>query len=275
MFYDSMICKLIVYGADRPEAIRRMREALNGFLIRGISSNIAFQSALLAHPRFQSGQFNTGFIAEHYPKGFSVASAPHEDPQFLRLIAAAAHGVGALPTGSPLIDLVVVTRDEDGQRHPTAVGLRRTQEAVFVTLAGQEHRVSFADPLRDVVVRGDLDGREFCVQIERAGLDLLIGHGGTQIRARVLRPRLAELNALMPYKPPPDLSKFLLAPMPGLLVEVAVQPGQQVRAGERLAAIEAMKMENILVATQDCVVAEVAAKKGDSLAVDQVIVRFE
>ena len=104
---------------------------------------------------------------------------------------------------------------------------------------------------------------------------LALVHDGAQIRARVLTPRAAQLNALMPYKAPPDLSRFLLSPMPGLLVDIAVQPGQSVRAGEKLAAIEAMKMENILVAAQDCVVEEIAAKQGESLAVDQIIMRFK
>jgi propionyl-CoA carboxylase alpha chain len=100
-------------------------------------------------------------------------------------------------------------------------------------------------------------------------------HDGAQIDAKVFTPRAAQLNALMPLKPPPDLSRFLLSPMPGLLVDVAVQPGQSVRAGEKLAVIEAMKMENILLATQDGVVDEVAASKGESLAVDQVILKFK
>ena len=125
------------------------------------------------------------------------------------------------------------------------------------------------------MIHGKFDGRPFCAQLERVGHNYRIAHDGVTIMARVLAPRAAELLALMPVKAPPDLSKFLLSPMPGLLVEVAVQPGQRVLAGEKLAVIEAMKMENILVASQDGVVAEVAAKKGDSLAVDQVIIRFE
>jgi propionyl-CoA carboxylase alpha chain len=100
-------------------------------------------------------------------------------------------------------------------------------------------------------------------------------HHGARIEVRVLSPRAAELNALMPFKAPPDLSKFLLSPMPGLLVDVAVQAGQTVRAGEKLAVIEAMKMENILLASQDCVVANVKAAKGESLSVDQVIIEFQ
>jgi propionyl-CoA carboxylase alpha chain len=147
--------------------------------------------------------------------------------------------------------------------------------AFHVTIAGQTHEVSFEDNLRDIAVHGSFDGHTFCAQIERVGLGYRISHNGASLFARVFSPRQAELEALMPFKAPPDLSKVLLSPMPGLLVDVAVQPGQTVRAGEKLAAIEAMKMENILFATQDCVVTEVVAKKGDSLAVDQVIMRFE
>ena len=135
--------------------------------------------------------------------------------------------------------------------------------------------VEFDSNLRDLVIRGHCNGKPFVAQIERLGLAYRVSHDGAQIDARVLSPRVAELQKLMPFKAPPDLSKFLLSPMPGLLVDVAVAPGQQVRAGERLATIEAMKMENILVATQDGVVAEVSAAKGESLAVDQVIIRFQ
>jgi propionyl-CoA carboxylase alpha chain len=135
--------------------------------------------------------------------------------------------------------------------------------------------ITLDSPLRDIAVHGEFDGAPFCAQIERIGLNYRIAHNGSQIEARVLSPRAAALSALMPFKAPPDLSKFLLSPMPGLLADVAVQAGQAVRAGEKLAVIEAMKMENILVAAQDGVVAEVSARKGESLAVDQVIIRFQ
>jgi propionyl-CoA carboxylase alpha chain len=129
--------------------------------------------------------------------------------------------------------------------------------------------------LRDVAIHGTLSGEPFSAQVERLMLAYRVIHRGAQIECRVLSPRAAELNALMPFKPPPDLSRFLLSPMPGLLVDVAVQTGQAVRAGEKLAVIEAMKMQNILLAAQDCVVARVRAGKGESLAVDQVIIEFE
>ena len=142
-------------------------------------------------------------------------------------------------------------------------------------LRGTTHTYTLDGTLRDTVVRGGRDGVPFCAQVERVGLGYWLSHRGAQIDVRVLSPRAAELYRLMPVKVPPDLSRFLLSPMPGLLVDVAVQPGQAVRAGERLAVIEAMKMENILLATQDGVVAEVSAKKGESLSVDQIILRFE
>jgi len=285
MFYDSMIAKLITHGRDRNEAIARMREALNGFVIRGISSNIPFQAALLAHPKFVAGDFNTGFIAENYPKGFSASNVPHEQASFLLALAAVSHRRSreraATLTGQRRHcevrireEFVIVLTDESGRRDQIPVNVRAVSSAFHVTIAGQTHEISFEDNLRDIAVHGSFDGRTFCAQIERVGLGYRISHNGASLFARVFSPRQAELEALMPFKAPPDLSKVLLSPMPGLLVDVAVQPGQTVRAGEKLAAIEAMKMENILFATQDCVVSEVIAKKGDSLAVDQVIMRF-
>ena len=286
MFYDSMIAKLIVHGSDRADAIRRMREALNGFVIRGVSSNIPFQAALLAHPKFAAGTFNTGFIAEHYPKGFSSGLVQHDEPHFLIALAAAAHRrlreraaaiSGQLPGHEVEIGerFVVVLTDAAGQRRQTPVQVNNGDGAIRVNVDGKTFVLRFDGPLRDVAVRGVVDGRPFSTQIERMGLAYRIIHNGAQIDARVLSSRAAELHALMPFKAPPDLSRFLLSPMPGLLVDVAVRPGQAVRAGERLAVIEAMKMENTLLATQDGVVAKVTANKGDSLAVDQVILEFE
>ena len=292
MYYDSMIAKLIVHGKDRNEAIAKMRQALNGFAIRGISSNIPFQAALLAHPKFIAGDFNTGFIAEQYPHGFSAAAVPHDDPTFLRALAAVANRVhtqramrisGQLPGHEYKAsdEFVVVTSRNGEPPDETRVRIQVNEKAFDVSALlrqaqdARKYRIELHTPLRDLVIRGSVNGEPFCAQIERVGLAYRVMHNGTQIEAKVFTPRVAELNALMPFKAPPDLSKFLLSPMPGLLVDVAVAPGQTVRAGEKLAVIEAMKMENILLATQDCVVAEVVAKKGEGLAVDQVIIKFE
>jgi propionyl-CoA carboxylase alpha chain len=286
MYYDSMTAKLITHGVDRQDAIRKMREALNAFVIRGISSNIPFQAALLAHPRFVAGDFNTGFIAEQYPKGFLASSVVHEQPGFLLALAAAVHrrirgraaGISGQLAGHEVEvgeDYVVVLIEAGGVRRETAVKVHGEGPRFEVSIDGSRHAIALNSPLRDIAVHGEFAGAPFCAQIERIGLNYRIAHDGAQVEARVLSPRAAELSALMPFKAPPDLSKFLISPMPGLLADVAVQAGQAVRAGEKLAVIEAMKMENILVAAQDGVVAEVVARKGESLAVDQVIIRFE
>ncbi|WP_280152363.1 acetyl-CoA carboxylase biotin carboxylase subunit [Piscinibacter sp. XHJ-5] len=285
MFYDSMIAKLIVHGSNRREAIARMRQALNAFAIRGIHSNIPFQAALLAHPKFIAGDFNTGFIAEQYPKGFSAAAVPHDDPTFLRALAAVANRVhtqramrlsGQLPGHEYRVgdEFIVVTPAGEDSVEQTPVRLRVQEKGFEVDAGGRHYRIELHTPLREVVIRGTCNGAPFCAQVERIGLAYRVMHDGAQIDAKVFTPRVAQLNALMPVKAPPDLSRFLISPMPGLLVDVAVQPGQSVRAGEKLAVIEAMKMENILLATQDVVVDEVLAQKGESLAVDQVILRF-
>jgi len=293
MFYDSMIAKLIVHGTDRGDAIAKMRAALNGFVIRGISSNIPFQAALLAHPKFVSGQFNTGFIAEHYAHGFSAEDVPHQDPDFLVALAAFMHrryrarasGISGQLAGHGVKvgeQFVVVTLGHEGQhqQHPVSVTDFDTDSgASVVHVNDKDYRISSIAGLGQIRVQGACNGQGFTAQVERGAgknpLALRIAHNGTQVEALVLSPRGAELYRLMPYKAPPDMSKFLLSPMPGLLVQVAVEPGQKVQAGERLAVIEAMKMENVLFAAQDGVVSKVVAGKGDSLSVDEVILEFE
>ncbi|WP_295540291.1 acetyl/propionyl/methylcrotonyl-CoA carboxylase subunit alpha [uncultured Pseudacidovorax sp.] len=292
MYYDSMIAKLIVHGRDRAHAIALMREALNGFAIRGIHSNIPFQAALLAHPKFVSGDFNTGFIAEHYGQGFRAEDVPHEDPDFLVALAAYAHrryrarasGISGQLAGHGVKvgeQFVVVTLAADGAHRHTPVSVSDFQGATgasAVQVGGRSYQLESRSPLGGIRVEGRVDGQPFTAQVERGAgknpLALRVQHNGTQIEAMVLSPLGARLQALMPYKAPPDMSKFLLSPMPGLLVDVAVKEGQQVQAGEKLAVIEAMKMENVLFAAQDGVVAKVAAAKGESLAVDQVILEF-
>ncbi len=286
MHYDSMIAKLIVHGRDRLDAIARMREALNAFVIRGIHSNVPFQAALLAHPDFVAGRFNTGFISQHFPQGFAPDMVQHDSPTLLRVLAAAVHRMhrtravgisGQMPGHAAKVaeEFVVVTELGGGKTEHLPVQVSLDGDAVVVTADKQTHRVAFYSPLRAVVLKARINSQPVCAQVERVGLAYRVRHNGAEIQAKVLSRRAAELSRLMPFKAPPDLTKFLLSPMPGLLSDVAVQVGQKVMAGEKLAVIEAMKMENILLAAHDGVVAEVAAKKGDSLAVDQMILRFE
>jgi propionyl-CoA carboxylase alpha chain len=293
MFYDSMIAKLIVHGKDRNDAIIKMREALNGFVIRGISSNIPFQAALLAHPRFVSGDFNTGFIAEHYAHGFRAEDVPHEDHDFLAALAAfvrrksrerAAGLSGQLPGYDVQIgqDYVVVELGHGGQNRyvPVHVDEFMGKPGVAqITIQGKTYAIESKSRLNDIRITGLCNGQAFTAQVERGTvknpLALQVQHNGTRIDALVMSPRMAELHKLMPFKAPPDLSKYVISPMPGLLVEVSVTQGQKVQAGERVAVIEAMKMENVLFAAADGVVKKVVAAKGESLTVDQMIVEFE
>ena len=292
MYYDSMIAKLIVHGTDRRDAIAKMREALNGFVIRGVSSNIPFQAALLAHPKFVTGDFNTGFIAENYAHGFRAEDVPHEDPQFLTALAAfvrrksrerAAGITGQLPgyavdAGK---DYVVVTLAEDGKHQYAPVRVEEFEGesgSARVRVGGSDFEIRSRSRLNDIAITGTVNGKAFTAQVERGTpknpLALRVQHNGLRIDALVVSPRMAELHALMPFKAAPDMSRFVLSPMPGLLVQVAVVPGQKVQAGERVAVIEAMKMENVLFAAADGVVSKVMASQGESLSVDQPIVEF-
>ncbi len=283
--YDSMICKLIACGSDRGAAIATMRDALNAFVVRGVASNLAFQSALLAHPRFAAGDFTTAFIAEEFAHGFDPHALAHPDRDFLialagacerRLLARSERLTGQLPGHTLEIgeSFVAVEVQGAGSTRVTPLAVRAEGDRFVVTVAARARTISFASPLASIAVEGLVDGAPFRAQIERVGLAMRVVHDGACIDVRVLTPRAAELRGLMPWKPPPDLSRFLLSPMPGLLVDVAVQPGQAVRAGERLAVIEAMKMENVVLAAHDGVVERIVATAGQSVAVDEVILEF-
>ena len=292
MFYDSMIAKLIVHGSDRLDAIAKMREALNGFVIRGVSSNIPFQAALLAHPKFVAGDFNTGFIAENYAHGFRAEDVPHQDAHFLTALAAfvrrksrerTAAISGQLPgygveAGK---DYVVIAMSDSGTHAYTPVHVDEfvgETGSARVRVADTSYEIRSRSRLNDIVITGTVNGKAFTAQIERGTpknpLALRVQHNGTRIDALVVSPRMAQLHRMMPFKSPPDMSRFVLSPMPGLLSQVLVEPGQKVQAGERVAVIEAMKMENVLFAAADGVVKKVVASQGESLTVDQMIVEF-
>jgi len=284
MYYDSMIAKLIVHGVTRDDAITKMREALNAFVIRGVSSNIPFQAALLAHPKFVAGDFNTGFIAEHYGLGFRAEDVPHDDPDFLIALAAAAYrryleraaGISGQLAGHRVVigrEFVVVVKGEKGEHTYVPVSVT-VESATTVTVGGRHYVVANDWLFGGIRASGTCNGWPFTAQAERHGVWLRVEHNGLRIDAQVMSARAAELLRVMPFKTPLDMSRFLLSPMPGLLVNIAVRPGQAVQAGQRLAVIEAMKMENILTAPRDGTVAELLADTGESLAVDQPILSF-
>jgi len=285
VYYDSMIAKLIVHGLDRDDAIARMREALNGFVIRGVASSIPFQAALLAHPKFVAGDFNTGFIAEHYAHGFRAEDVPHDDPNFLVALAAAAYrryleraaGISGQLAGYRVVignEFVVVVKGQKGEHVHVPVTIE-VERATVVSVAGRSYAVESQWHFGGIRATGSCNGWPFTAQVERHGLWLRVEHNGLRIEAQVMTARAAELLRRMPFKAPPDMSRFLLSPMPGLLADIVVKPGQHVQAGERLAVIEAMKMENILTAAQEGTVKELLATRGESIAVDQPILSFQ
>ncbi len=281
MYYDPMIAKLITYGSDRTEAIQRMRSALDEFYIRGVSNNMSFLSALMMHQRFVEGRISTNMIAEEYPEGFHPADVPHDEPALLVAVAATIHRrymelyasiSGQLPGRGRTVDdewVVVINHEE----HPVSV--RPAADRYLVDYRGETYEVlsdwHFGLPL----FHASINGQSVCMQVERHRITYRLLHRGSQVDAKVLTPSAAILNRHMIEKTPPDLSKFLLSPMPGLLVRVAVEAGAEVKAGEELAVVEAMKMENVLRAVQDGVVKAVLAEPGASLAVDQAIIEFE
>src|SRR5262245_45333167 len=287
MFYDPMIAKLCSYGQTRLDAIERMRRALDEFYVRGVSHNVPFLAALMAHPRFRAGKLTTNFIAEEFKGGFTAAHLPPKDPAVLAAVAAVVDRAsgerertwrgGSAPDRYHTYAEMVPPNENKVvmlNREPVALTVTGSDPNFTVTTGGRkiaiETRWGPGDPLMHAII----DGEQVVVQIDalRSGWRL-INEGG-QAEALVLTPRQAELYALMPVKAAPDTSKFLLSPMPGLLASVAVSEGQEIKAGEVLAVVEAMKMENVLRATRDGTVKVLHAKAGDSLHVDQKIIEF-
>jgi propionyl-CoA carboxylase alpha chain len=294
MFYDSMIAKLIVHGKDRSEAIEKMRAALNEFVIRGIHSNIAFQAALLQHPRFVNGDFTTGFIAEEYPEGFQKDSVQPADPKRLAALAAFMRYrylehikmIDGQLAGHEMViakKFVVVTGVKSGSMNdpievPIRVELKDGIYSVYIDDADGVSRYDIESHWRpgQICLHATINRTsKITAQVERRGVKFFLVLDGAQYECMVLSPLGAELQRRMPVKLPPDTSKLVMSPMPGLLTKIAVQVGEAVTAGQKLASIEAMKMENTLSAIQDGVIAEICTKEGDSLAVDQLIMRFE
>ncbi len=280
MYYDPMIAKLITSGDTREQATERMGEALDAYYIRGVSHNISFLNALISHPRFRDGRLSTNLIAEEYPDGFHTADVPRDDPKLAIVVAATIHRrlmgraaklSGQLPSHERRVgsDFVVCIGTE---QHPVTVLARG--DGCDVELDNETFRVLTDWQFGEALVRVEVNGKPACLQLDRIGVRYRLTHRGAQTDALVCEPRTAALNRLMIAKTPPDLSKFLLSPMPGLLVRLTATVGQELKAGEEIAVIEAMKMENSLRATDDVTIAKVLVEQGQSLVVDQPIVEF-
>ncbi|MBX3502978.1 MAG: acetyl/propionyl/methylcrotonyl-CoA carboxylase subunit alpha [Alphaproteobacteria bacterium] len=272
MFYDPMIAKLVTYGATRDEASDRMLQAIDEYYVRGLNHNMSFLAALVGHPRFRAGKLTTNFIAEEFKGGFTTAHLPPRDPAILIAVAATIDRITSARHGGPAAGSVVVVLN--GVHHDASVSIEELFGSIEVTVGQREMKVatrwSPGQPLFDAMI----DATRVVAQVDTRGAGYTLFHAGGQADVLVLSPRRAELLKLMPTKAAPDTSKFLLSPMPGLLVSVEVAEGQEIKAGEALAKVEAMKMENVLRATRDGTIAKLHAQPGESLRVDQKILEF-
>ncbi len=281
IYYDPMIAKLVTHAPTREAAIKAQARALDAFAIDGIRHNIPFVAAVMQHPRWIAGNLSTGFIAEEFPEGFSLPAPQGETALRMAAIAIACdhrmnqrkRGVSAQMEGwrKVAFDRERVV-ELGGQRFEGEV--TQQGEAVVVALAERSLSVVSEWMPGEPVWHGTLDGVKVAAQVRPILNGISLGHAGAYAQARVYTRREAELAALMPEKAAADTGKVLLCPMPGLVKSIAVTQGQEVKAGEPLAMVEAMKMENVLRAEKDVIIAKILAKQGDSIAVDAVIMEF-
>jgi propionyl-CoA carboxylase alpha chain len=290
LYYDPMIAKLITHAVTREAAISAQARALDAFYIDGIRHNIPFLAALMQHPRWQAGDLSTGFIAEEFPDGFSPHAPAGATAQAIAAVAAAVdHVLGerrrrisGQMAGRPVVrerlrsvwlDRAEI-RLEVGREH-NGIGVRLLGESEEGPGSGPVIVLSSSWKPGDPVWLGAIDGAPVAVQVRPILNGFRLFHRGVEAKAFVYTESESAAARLMPAKVAADTSKKLLCPMPGLVVSIAVAVGQEVKAGETLAVVEAMKMENVLRAERDGVVKAIFAKKGDSLAVDAVILEFE
>jgi propionyl-CoA carboxylase alpha subunit len=303
LHYDPMIAKVCTWGETRDDAIETMGQALDEFYISGIKHNIAFLTNLITHPRFKEGRLSTAFIDQEYPDGFQPNHIKRDDPHLLTAISAAIHqqlveraaqvsgrisGPVSGPVSGPITCtpapvnrnwIVLVDEEQHAVRVTPGADLNQGQGPDLglcynVILHGEAFTVRSKWSPGSPLFTGAVNGQRITVQIDIDGVGYRISHAGAVARCLVLRPSVAKLYSLMPVKRAPDLSLYLLSPMPGLLLSLLVAEGDQVRAGQMLAIVEAMKMENVLRATQDGVVAKLRAHPGDTLSADQIILEF-
>jgi propionyl-CoA carboxylase alpha chain len=278
MFYDPMIAKVCAHGPDRAAAIARLRAALDGLYIRGPSHNVGFLAAVLRRQRFAEGRLSTDFIAEQFGERF--VGEPLDDRSCLELAAAAvalrlgeAHRAGAISgrmAQAPVPRDWVVRLDT----HEIALHAERDGDAVSVTIDGRQHRVRHDWRPGLALAHVAIDDRTITLQVDRCPEGYRLARGGSEALVLVRTRKAAEFAARIPAKTPPDTSKFLLSPMPGLIVSIPVRAGEPVKAGQELLVLEAMKMENVLRAERDAVVEAIEVEPGATVAADQVLMAF-
>ncbi|MDF3606007.1 biotin/lipoyl-binding protein [Paracoccus sp. DMF-8] len=281
MFYDPMIAKLCTWAPTREKSIDAMRMALNEFEVEGIGHNLPFLSAVMDHPRFVSGNITTAFIAEEYPEGFLGATL--SDEVLDRLAAAAA----AMFRVAEIRRTRITGRLDNHERHvgehwvvvaqgrEIPVRITADKGGSTVQIGDRKLRVESDWLPGQTLARINVDSAPLVVKVERRSSGFRMRLDGADLKVHVRRPRAAELARLMPEKLPPDTSNLLLCPMPGLVVKINVEVGDEVQDGQALATVEAMKMENILRAEKKAVIKAIHAAPGQSLAVDEIIMEFE
>jgi propionyl-CoA carboxylase alpha chain len=283
VYYDPMIAKLITHAPTRAQAIEHMGDALDAFAIDGFRHNIPFLSVLMRNKRWREGRLSTKFIAEEFPGGFKPPLPTGEERDAIVAIAAAIdhmsnqrrRAITQQMHGEPVQFAEMRIVEIAGASERVIVG-GEVRGPFTVTFEGGQQTISLASSwwFGDPVWKGTIDGKPVFVQIRPILNGYRITYEGVEVAVRVLTEREAELAALMLVKEKADTSKFLLCPMPGMVVSLAVCEGQEVRAGDALCVVEAMKMENVLKAERDGKVSKVLAKPGDSLNVDAVILEF-
>ena len=276
MFYDPMIAKLVTWGETRDEAADLQVQALDAFRIEGLGHNVDFLSAIMQHPRFRSGELTTGFIAEEYPDGFQGAAASDDLKRGLAAIAgviATADADRARRIEGQLSRDLYAPGDWTVRLGDSDYRVEIEEDAILVDgdAISLEMEYTPGEPLFDVT----LDGTELTLQLQPTRTGYAMTTRGARHTVRILQTRIAHLAEHMIEKIPPDLSKMLICPMPGLLVKLHVGQGEEVQPGQPLATVEAMKMENILRAEKAGTIAKINASEGESLAVDEVILELE
>ncbi len=281
MFYDPMIAKLCTWGEDRPTAIHAMREALDGFEVEGIGHNLPFLSAVMDHYKFCSGNITTAFIEEEYPDGFAGVTIDIDSQKKLAAAASILNTISELRRTRLSGTLVNHKRKVgkewvviiDGNHFPLKLN-KICNEGANVKIKGEKIGVETEWRPGQSLAHVQVGNEMLKLKVEKTNTGLRIRWRGAEMDVKVLNETQAKYLAMMPEKIAEDMSKFLLCPMPGLVVSINVSEGDEVEEGQALATVEAMKMENILRAEKKCTIAKINAKAGDSLALDDVIIEF-
>jgi propionyl-CoA carboxylase alpha chain len=287
MYYDPMIAKLCTWGPDRASAIENMRVALDSFEVEGIGHNLPFCSAVMDHPKFVSGDITTAFIEEEYPEGFEGVELDDEALARVASAAAAMNRVAEIRRAR-ISGRIDNHKRKVGKKWVVSLQGRDFPVKIKADLdgstvkhkksgpgKGQSHRVTSDWTPGDSLAELEINGAPLILKVDKATSGFRLRTRGADLRVHVRTPRQAELAALMPEKIAPDTSKLLLCPMPGLIVKLDVEVGQEVQEGQALCTVEAMKMENILRAEKKGVISKINASAGDNLAVDEIILEFE